>query len=71
MFTLLTGAQALFLGNLQAESNREGNKILDRMMEYARVVGVELADMLAPINSKVEDLVPQVPAQYMLGGDRL
>ena len=35
------------------------------------MVGVELADMLASVNSKVEELVPQVPAQYIFGGDGL
>ena len=36
----------------------ENNKVLDRAMEYAGVVGVELVDMLASINSKVEALAP-------------
>ena len=67
-------SQAIFRWSLKArkaESNREGNEILDRAMEYARVVGVELADMLASINLKVKNLVPQVPAQHVFGGDRL
>ena len=49
----------------------ENNKVLDRAMEYAGVVGVELVDMLVSVNSKVEDLVPRVPAQHTFGGDRL
>ena len=55
----------------RAESDGEGNEVLDRAMEYTGVVGVELADMLALVNSKVEVLVPQVPAQHMFGGDGL
>ena len=49
----------------------EENMTLDRAMEYAGVVGVELADILASVNSKVEELAPQVPAQHMFGGDGL
>ena len=41
-----------------AEIDREENTTLDRAMEYARVVGVELANMLASVNSKVEELAP-------------
>ena len=36
----------------------ENNKVLDRAMEYVRVVGVELVDMLVSVNLKVEALVP-------------
>ena len=49
----------------------EENMTLDRAMEYAGVVGVELANILASVNSKVEELAPQVPAQHMFGGDGL
>ena len=41
-----------------AEMDGEENTTLDRAMEYTRVVGVELADMLVSVNSKVEALVP-------------
>ena len=40
-------------------------------MEYVGVVGVELVDMLASINSKVEALAPCVPTQHTFGGDQL
>ena len=36
----------------------ENNKVLDRAIEYVRVVGVELVDMLVSVNLKVEALVP-------------
>ena len=55
----------------RAEGDSEENKVLDRAMKYAGVVGVELADMLASVNPKVEVLEPQVPAQHMFGGDGL
>ena len=54
-------SQAVFKWGLKArnvEADREENTTLDRAMEYARVVGVELADMLVSVNSKVEELVP-------------
>ena len=41
-----------------AEGDGEEDLVLDRAMEYAGVVGVELADMLVSVNSKVEALVP-------------
>ena len=41
-----------------AEVDREENTTLDRAMEYTGVVGVELADMLVSVNSKVKVLVP-------------
>ena len=51
--------------------NMEQNETLDRVMEYSSMVGVELVDMLASINSKVEALAPCVPMQHTFGGDGL
>ena len=42
----------------KAEGDGEENKVLDRAMEYAGVVGVELVDMLVSINLKVKALAP-------------
>ena len=55
----------------KAEGNGEENKVLDRAMEYAGVVRVELADMLVSVNSKVEVIAPCVPTQHMFGRDGL
>ena len=52
---------SIFRQDLKArtlEKDREENVTLDRAMEYTGVVGVELADMLASVNSKVKALVP-------------
>ena len=54
-----------------AKKDGEENETLDRVMEYARAIGVEVANMLASVNSKVEALVPRVPAQHMFGSDGL
>ena len=54
-------SQVIFKQGLKArslEKDGEENVTLDRAMEYAGVVGVELADMLALVNSKVKALVP-------------
>ena len=54
-------SQAIFRWDLKvrsAEMDREEIMTLDRAMEYAGVVGVELANMLASVNSKVKALVP-------------
>ena len=54
-------SQVIFKWGLKARSvevDREENTTLDRAMEYTGVVGVELADMLASVNSKVKVLVP-------------
>ena len=51
--------------------NVERNETLNRAMEYAGVVGVELVDMLASINSKVEAIAPCVPTQHTFGRDGL
>ena len=54
-------SQAIFKRGLKVrnvEGDREESRTLDRAMEYAGVVGVELADMLVSVNSKVEVLVP-------------
>ena len=40
-------------------------------MEYAGVVGVELVDMLASINKKVEVIAPHMPTQHTFGRDGL
>ena len=53
-------SQSIFKWGLKArglEKDREDNEVLDRAMEYAGVVSVELADMLVSVNSKVEALV--------------
>ena len=55
----------------KAEGDGEENKVLDRAMEYVGVVGVELADMLASINSKVEAIAPHMPAQHTFRVDGL
>ena len=49
----------------------EENKVLDRAMEYAGVVRVEFADMLASINLKVEVIAPCMPVQHTFRGDGL
>ena len=67
-------SQVIFKWGLKvrnAEVDGEESTTMDRAMEYAGVVGVELADMLASINLKVEVLVPRVPAQHTFGRDRL
>ena len=51
--------------------NVERNETLDRAMEYTGLVGMELVDMLASINSKVEDLAPRMPMQHTFSGDGL
>ena len=35
----------------------ENNKVLDRAMEYAGVVGVELVDILASVNSRAPSAI--------------
>ena len=40
-------------------------------MEYAGAVGVEVADMLASVNKKVQAIKPHVPAQHTFRGDGL
>ena len=67
-------SQAIFKQGLKVRKvggDREESKVLDRAMEYARIVGVELVDMLVSINSKVKALAPQVLAQHTFGGDGL
>ena len=41
-----------------SEMDGEESRTLDRAMDYARVVGVELANMLALVNMKVKVLAP-------------
>ena len=65
---------AIFKQGLKArkvEYNGEEEKVLDRPMEYTGVVGVEVADMLASVNKKVQALEPHVPAQHTFRGDGL
>ena len=52
-------------------TDREDNKVLDRAMEYAGVVGVELADMLASVNLRLLAVEPRMPVQHMFGGNGL
>ena len=40
-------------------------------MEYAGVVGAELADMLMVVHEKVKVIEPRVPTQHTFGGDGL
>ena len=51
--------------------DRKENKVLNRAMEYAGVVGVELADMLVFVNSEVKVIMPHMPMQHTFGGDSL
>ena len=52
-------SQALLKQGLKSRTEqRERDETLDRAMEYTRAVGVELADMLVSINSRVEELAP-------------
>ena len=55
----------------KAEGDSKENKVLDRAIEYARVVGMELVDMLVSVNLKVEVIAPHMPMQHMFGGDGL
>ena len=67
-------SQVVFKQGLKARSavnNGEGNKFLDWAVEYMGVVGVELVDMLASVNSKVEAIAPCMPTQHMFRGDGL
>ena len=54
-----------------ATTDRENNEGLDRAMEYTGVVGVELVDMLASINSRLLAVEPCVPTQHTYGGNDL
>ena len=51
--------------------NGEENEVLDRAMEYAGAVGVEVTNMLMAVNEKVKDLELQVPTQHTFGGNGL
>ena len=51
--------------------DREEYEGLERAMEYAGVVGAELADMLTAVHEKVKAIEPRVPAQHTFGGDGL
>ena len=55
----------------KANDNGEEYEGLERAMEYAGVVGAELADMLTAVHEKVKAIEPRVPAQHTFGGDGL
>ena len=55
----------------KADDDGEEYEGLERAMEYAGVVGAELADMLTAVNEKVKAIEPRVPAQHTFGGDGL
>ena len=55
----------------KVKDDREECEMLERAMEYARVVGVELADMLTAVHEKVWALELWVPAQHTFRGDSL
>ena len=49
----------------------EEHELLDRAMEYAGMVRLEVADMLMMVHEKVHMLEPRVPNQHTFGGDSL
>ena len=51
--------------------NGKENKVLDRVMEYAGAVGVEVTNMLMSVNEKLRNIESWVPAQHTFGGDGL
>ena len=55
----------------KANDDGEEYKGLERAMEYAGVVGIELADMLTLVYKKVQALEPWVPNQHTFRGDGL
>ena len=55
----------------KAGGDGEECEVLDRAMEYTRVVGAELVDMMTLVHEKVQALELQVPAQHTFGGDGL
>ena len=55
----------------KADDDGEEYEGLERVMEYAGVVGAELADMLTAVHEKVKAIEPRVPAQHTFGGDGL
>ena len=55
----------------KANDDGEEYEGLERAMEYAGVVGAELADMLTAVNEKVKAIEPRVPAQHTFRGDGL
>ena len=65
---------ALFMRGLESRTevdNGEENEVLDRAMEYARAIGVEVVDMLTVVHKKVKALELQVLTQHTFGGDGL
>ena len=67
-------SRALFMRGLESRmevDDGEENEVLDRAIEYAEAVGVEVVDMLTVVHEKVKALEPQVPAQHTFGGDGL
>ena len=55
----------------KVKDDGEECEMLERAMEYAGMVGVELADMLTAVHKKVRALELQVPNQHMFRGDGL
>ena len=53
------------------EKDGEEDEVLDRAMEYAGVVGVEVANMLVLVNKKVQVIELCVPTQHTFGGNGL
>ena len=49
----------------------EEYEVLDRAMEYARAIGVEVVDMLMVVHEKVKVLEPRVLTQHTFGGNGL
>ena len=55
----------------KVDNDREEYEGLERVMEYAGVVGAELVDMLTMVHKKAKALEPQVPTQHTFRGDGL
>ena len=49
----------------------EEHELLDQVMEYAGMVGLEVANMLMMVHKKVRVLEPWVPNQHTFGGNGL
>ena len=54
-----------------SKGDSKESEVLDRAMEYAGVVGLEVANMLASVNEKVWVIKPHVPTQHTFGGNGL
>ena len=67
-------SRVVFEHGLKTRTDKEDgeeHKLLDRAMEYAGMVRLEVADMLMTVNEKVHTLEPRVPTQHIFGGDGL